>query len=284
MKKPIVFIDPHAGFCPGVQRVIRLAENALREGEVYAMGELIHNTAEMHRLEGMGLRSYPASADGRADRVILRAHGVPRMEYDRLKRKGVRIIDGTCPIVRRSERLAEEFGSRGYHLVFVGKKGHAETISVTGHTSGTFTVVESEEDIFSIPRDLPLLIMAQTTKRQEDFDRIVERIREVFQGETVVRHTICNFVKNRDREIREFASSVDCFLMVGGKHSSNTAWLYSIAREKNPNSHWIEQPDEIEIKWFSNVMTIGISGSASTPRWLMDKTAETIRKMLHDIE
>lgn len=284
MKKPSVIIDPRAGFCPGVQRVIRLAEKALQEGEVHALGELIHNAVEMKRLKELGLQFSSEEADRKVNRVLLRAHGVPKIEYERLKKNNIHIIDGTCPIVRRSEKLAEEFGTKGYHLVFVGKKGHAETLSVTGHTSGSYTVVESEEDLSSIPRDIPLFVMAQTTKRQKDFERILERIRETLPGEMTVRNTICNFVKNRDREIREFASSVDCFIMVGGKNSSNTAWLYSIARENNPNSYWIEQPDEVEIEWVSHIASIGISGSASTPRWLMEKTAETIRKMLHDID
>lgn len=277
-----VLIDPHAGVCPGVKRVIKLAVENVKKQSTVSYGELLHNPIEMNRLKSLGLKTIYNLTDAEKFKdhvVVIRAHGIPEKDYKFLEQKKIKYIEGTCPIVRRSEKIAQEFSQKGYQVIFIGKKGHAETISVTGHTTGKYVIIQTEEDIQGIDPELPSVVFAQTTVKEKEFLYLLELIKNHMNKELIVKNTICGFVKNRDKQIAEFASKVDVIVMVGGKHSSNTKWLFSICKENNKNAYWIESPDELQSEWFQNMELIGVTGSASTPMWIMEEVQEKIKKL-----
>lgn len=283
-----IVIDDNSGFCFGVVRAIGEAEASLgRCGEVYSLGDIVHNRVEVQRLEALGLRSVThddmESLAGRT--LLIRAHGEPPRTYRRAEELGIAVIDATCPVVARLQRRVREayayMSSVGGRVVLLGKRGHAEVIGLTGQVNDDVTVVESIADIEALDFSRPMHLLSQTTQSIELFNELAEAIRSrMAEGvEFIVTDTICRRVAGREPLLAEFARSVDVVLFVCGKKSSNGRVLSEVCRAANARCYNIEEASEIEPKWFEGVESIGICGATSTPRWLMEDVAESVRKM-----
>lgn len=283
-----IVIDDNSGFCFGVVRAIGEAEASLgRCGEVYSLGDIVHNRVEVQRLEALGLRSVThddmESLAGRT--LLIRAHGEPPRTYRRAEELGIAVIDATCPVVARLQRRVREayayMSSVGGRVVLLGKRGHAEVIGLTGQVNDDVTVVEGIADIEALDFGRPMHLLSQTTQSIELFNSLAEIIRSrMAEGvEFIVTDTICRRVAGREPLLAEFARSVDVVLFVCGKKSSNGKVLSEVCRAANARCYNIEEASEIEPKWFEGVESIGICGATSTPRWLMEDVAESVRKM-----
>lgn len=283
-----IVIDDNSGFCFGVVRAIGEAEASLgRCGEVYSLGDIVHNRVEVQRLEALGLRSVThddmESLAGRT--LLIRAHGEPPRTYRRAEELGIAVIDATCPVVARLQRRVREayayMSSVGGRVVLLGKRGHAEVIGLTGQVNDDVTVVESIADIEALDFSRPMHLLSQTTQSIELFNSLAEIIRSrMAEGvEFIVTDTICRRVAGREPLLAEFARSVDVVLFVCGKKSSNGRVLSEVCRAANARCYNIEEASEIDAKWFEGVESIGICGATSTPRWLMEDVAESVRKM-----
>ena len=283
-----IVIDDNSGFCFGVVRAIGEAEASLgRCGEVYSLGDIVHNRVEVQRLETLGLRSVThddmESLAGRT--LLIRAHGEPPRTYRRAEELGIAVIDATCPVVARLQRRVREayayMSSVGGRVVLLGKRGHAEVIGLTGQVNDDVTVVESLADIEALDFSRPMHLLSQTTQSIELFNSLAEIIRSrMAEGvEFIVTDTICRRVAGREPLLAEFARSVDVVLFVCGKKSSNGKVLSEVCRAANARCYNIEEASEIDVKWFEGVESIGICGATSTPRWLMEDVAESVRKM-----
>ncbi len=283
-----IVIDDNSGFCFGVVRAIGEAETSLgRCGEVYSLGDIVHNRVEVQRLETLGLRSVThddmESLAGRT--LLIRAHGEPPRTYRRAEELGIAVIDATCPVVARLQRRVREayayMSSVGGRVVLLGKRGHAEVIGLTGQVNDDVTVVESIADIEALDFSRPMHLLSQTTQSIELFNSLAEIIRgRMAEGvEFIVTDTICRRVAGREPLLAEFARSVDVVLFVCGKKSSNGKVLSEVCRAANARCYNIEEASEIDAKWFEGVESIGICGATSTPRWLMEDVAASVRKM-----
>ncbi len=283
-----IVIDDNSGFCFGVVRAIGEAEASLgRCGEVYSLGDIVHNRVEVQRLETLGLRSVThddmESLAGRT--LLIRAHGEPPRTYRRAEELGIAVIDATCPVVARLQRRVREayayMSSVGGRVVLLGKRGHAEVIGLTGQVNDDVTVVEGIADIEALDFSRPMHLLSQTTQSIELFNSLAEIIRSrMAEGvEFIVTDTICRRVAGREPLLAEFARSVDVVLFVCGKKSSNGKVLSEVCRAANARCYNIEEASEIDAKWFEGVESIGICGATSTPRWLMEDVAESVRKM-----
>ncbi len=281
-----IIIDEKAGPCGGVKRVIRLAEEKLAAGEkVVSRGEVIHNRVEIARLENLGLKTGDNDAvalennNSGKHKLLIRAHGVAPGVFEEAAEKDIDVIDGTCPVVTRSQKIARKYHDRGFQVVVVGKPKHAEVIAIVGHCDNQAKVVHEDADIEQLDPDQPTFVLAQTTIDETYFKRmaaaIESRVKTVEQ-----RNTICAFVSNREEQLRDFAAECDVVLLVGGKNSSNTRVMYGVCTAVNPRSYWIESSNDIDSSWLKPDDTVGISGSASTPGWLLEQVAEDIRKSL----
>jgi 4-hydroxy-3-methylbut-2-enyl diphosphate reductase len=279
-----IVIDEKAGPCGGVKRVIKLAEQKLAAGEkIASRGEVIHNSVEISRLEKLGLKTAPEDSikhtddTGQPHKLLIRAHGATPAVFQQADREGVEVIDGTCPVVTRSQKLARKYHEQGYQVVVVGKPKHPEVIAIVGHCDNQARVVHQEADIARLDADRPTFVLAQTTIDEAYFNKMLAAIeRHVHTVEQ--RNTICAFVSNRKEQLRAFAAECDVILLVGGKNSSNTRVMFDDCHAVNPRSYWIETAADIEPGWLKDDDTVGISGSASTPGWLLEQIAAELRR------
>lgn len=277
-----VILDPQAGTCGGVRRAIQLAERELKhqDSPLFVLGDIIHNEREVERLDRAGLKTiYKEELDelssitqGKRERVrvLVRAHGEPPETFQKLSEMGVEVIDGTCPVVTRSQDLAREYQEKGYQVAIVGKHGHPEMIGIIGHTNSQAVVVQYDEDILKLERGRPTMVMAQTTIAPAWFEEMTNKIRN-WVGEVEVVNTLCRFVVRRDQKLPHFASQADVILVVGGHKSSNTKMLYQTCKSINPRSYHVVTLEEVDPTWFEGAEVIGVTGSASTPLWLLQE-------------
>ena len=283
-----VVIDDNSGFCFGVVRAIGEAESALQSrGEVYCLGDIVHNRVEVQRLQELGLHTIShediSSLQGRT--MLIRAHGEPPTTYRQAEECGVEIIDATCPVVSRLQRRVREAYSKmqgvGGSVVLLGKRGHAEVVGLIGQVGDDVVVVESESELEGLDYSHPIYFLSQTTQSIELFNRMAERIgQSMAEGvEFTVDDTICRRVAGREANLAEFSRSVDVVLFVCGRKSSNGRVLSEVCRNANPRCYNIEEASEIEPQWFEGVESVGICGATSTPRWLMEEVAAHVNKL-----
>lgn len=282
-----IILDPQGGTCGGVRRVIEVTEGELEGNcrDIYVLGDIIHNEREVDRLAKAGLKTlYVENLDNiapvsiRCDtRFIIRAHGEPPVTFEKLEKLGVTIIDGTCPVVTKSQKLAHKYCSEGYQVAIVGKHNHPETIGILGHTEHDAIVVEYDEDVLRLKPGMLTLVMAQTTISPEKFSEMTDKIKAQV-GEIVERNTICKSVIKRSEQLIEFAQQVDVLLVVGGLRSSNTKMLHLTCLDVNPRSYHVSTPEEIDYDWFKGAETVGVTGSASTPFWLLEEFVRILER------
>ena len=296
----IISIDSNSGFCFGVTSAIRTAEEQLKQGDLYCLGDIVHNGQEVARLELLGLstidyddlRTLPSHS-----RVLLRAHGEPPSTYWIAQQRGIEIIDATCPVVKKlQDRIRACYEAHKNdepappQIVIYGQPGHAEVIGLQGQTNNTALVIEHIDQLDRIDFRRPIYLFSQTTKSVEGFQELVEKIKEKlsafrFPLSTFEYHdTICRNVANRVQRLQDFARANDLVLFVGGSKSSNARVLYNHCKEANPHTLFITHPDDVaaheaEIAALQSEnadLKIGICGATSTPQWLM----ETIKECL----
>ena len=220
-----VTIDAESGFCFGVTSAIRKAEEELQNGQLFCLGDIVHNGQEVERLERLGLETidYERLRELRGGRVLLRAHGEPPSTYDIARRNGVEVIDASCPVVKKlQDRICETYRLHPEaQIVIFGKPGHAEVIGLQGQTGNTAIVVESEADLDKLEPARDVYLFSQTTMSVEAFRRIAEAIRGRVHGLLEYHDTICRNVANRVEKLQAFARAQDLVVFVGGEKSSN---------------------------------------------------------------
>ncbi len=277
-----IIIDENAGPCGGVKRVIHLAEKNLAAGvKTASLGAVIHNNVEIDRLSELGLDTVDQSEfvrvgqGGEKRKLLIRAHGEAPAVFHQAEELGIDVVDGTCPVVTRSQKYARMYHERGYQIVVIGKPKHAEVIGILGHCDDQAKVVHDEADVEQLDPERPTYVLAQTTISDEMWNSMLAAIQKRVH-DVVWRNTICAFVSDRETELRAFAASCDVMLFVGGFNSSNTKVMYDVCLQVNPRAHWIETAAEIDSKWFEGAETVGISGSASTPQWLLERIGQEL--------
>lgn len=284
-----IVIDDNSGFCFGVVRAIGEAESALqRHGEVYSLGDIVHNRIEVQRLEALGLHTVTHSdisnLGGRT--LLIRAHGEPPATYHLAQAQGVNLVDATCPVVARLQRRVREAYDKmrqvGGSVVLLGKRGHAEVVGLTGQVDDDVVVVERMEDLDSIDFSRPIYMLSQTTQSIDLFEALGREVmrRSEMPDSVVLDDTICRRVAGREPLLAEFSKSVDVVLFVAGRKSSNGKVLYDVCRRHNSRAYNIEEASEIDASWLEGVESVGICGATSTPRWLMERVAESIEAMV----
>ncbi len=282
-----IVIDEQSGFCFGVVNAITHAEKALGErGELYSLGDIVHNGSEVSRLEKMGLVTIShADIPSLAGRTMLiRAHGEPPTTYRLAEAHGVEIIDATCPVVARLQRLVVEaykqMSQVDGQVVIFGKRGHAEVVGLTGQIDEKAIVVEGVDDLSKIDFARPIFLLSQTTQSSSLFQQIREYVlsHAADPAQVVIRDTICGRVSGREGHLREFASQHDVIIFVCGQKSSNGKVLYEVCRMANPRSYKVEDASQLRPEWFAECRSVGVCGATSTPLRLMEEVSERVSK------
>ena len=278
-----ISIVEEGGFCFGVRRAIRLAEQATREFDhIYSLGPLIHNRQVVDQLVAAGLEVVADLAqvpDGAP--VMIRAHGAGPAVYAQAQARGMEVIDATCPFVDRVQRKAQEFAELGYQVLVLGEADHPEPRAIVEHSRGQATIVEGREDLANLQPDKRVAIVAQTTQRLDALQELVAVVLPRVD-ELAVANTICEATATRQQASVAQAQAVDLMIVVGGYHSANTRRLAQICAATGTTTQHIETADEIDPQWLVGVARVGVTAGASTPPEAVAAVAERLRQLADD--
>lgn len=274
----------HAGACYGVQRALDLAYKAAgEEGAVCTLGPLIHNPQVVDELAESGVVEASDVDDVVSGTVVIRSHGVVPEVYERAAKKGLRVVDATCPHVARAQKAAANLAREGRFVVVVGEAGHPEVEGICAHGRAAggevLAVVRPEE----LPEDLPssgrpVGVVVQTTQSREAFDAVVRAL-ESMGVDLKVKDTVCTATRKRQEAAAALADRVDAFVVIGGRNSSNTTRLFEICKALCDRSFHIERADELDPAWFDGCSTVGVTAGASTPESQIDAVVRRLEEI-----
>lgn len=267
-----------AGFCFGVRRAIQIAFDvaAREEGFIYTLGPIIHNPQMVHRLEEKGVRPISDPSEVAPGIVVIRSHGVAPEAMEKVRAYGHRIVDATCPFVRRAQDHVQELRNEGYHIIIVGERNHAEVQGLLGYAGKDVHVVWDMEDLESIGRLQRAGVVAQTTAPFDRFGILVGGLLEKSR-QLKIYNTICHSTEERQTQTLELAKRADVMIIIGGRNSANTTRLAELCRDLGRRTYHVETADELCPDWLKGASRVGVSAGASTPDWIIDGVMRTLR-------
>ncbi len=277
-----VTVAKTAGFCFGVDRAVRMVEEELSRGTgpIFTFGPIIHNETVVEDLRArgaspVGREELEAMARDPARRVpgsaiVIRSHGISAEEEELVRRAGLRVADATCPFVKKIHRIVEEAAQNGRRPVICGDPEHPEVKAILSRAGKNACVVTDPDEIAGIPHDMPLTAVAQTTFYAKKYKEIVEKI-SALSYDAVVVDTICNATQMRQSEAAALAARTGTMIVIGGRHSSNTAKLYRICAELCPRTYYIQTLEDLIAQKFEPAGSVGITAGASTPKEIIEE-------------
>ena len=270
-----ILIGKSSGFCSGVQRAIKGAEQILKDNKkIYCFGEIIHNPAVVNSLKQQGMDVvYDISAVPEGSKFIIRSHGLEDDIFKKAIEKKLDIYDFTCPLVKKIHRLVIQLTEEGYFIIITGNAMHPEVKAIASLAKGNARVIENLEGVKTLPAFKQNAVVAQTTFNPDSFFDIVKEI-ITRTKKILVCNTLCEETIKRQKEAVHLAEKVDLVVVVGGKNSSNTKTLYNIIKNKVQAVH-VEDASELDRDMFKNIGNVGIISGASTPE-------EEVKKV-HDV-
>lgn len=276
-----ITVAKSAGFCFGVSKAVNTAYELAKSGKgnIFTLGEIIHNTIVIEQLAGHGVGVVQSVAELPADgdaTVIIRAHGVPKAVYEQLSSLGVTVVDATCPFVAKIQRLVEEKHAEGYQIVITGDAAHPEVVGINGWCDNSAIVLSEPEqvDLLDFSRE-DYCIVSQTTFSVEKWEKIIGKCKKQFDKFQYF-DTICSATVKRQEEAAKIAQQVDFMIVIGDKLSSNTLKLVEICTSRCPRTILIESSRDLAGIDFINIKNVGITAGASTPEPVIK---EVITKM-----
>lgn len=280
-----IILGKSAGFCYGVKNAVDKAKDAIKNNEeIYCLGEIVHNRTVIEDLEKNGLK-FTEKIEDIKNKVIIRAHGESEETYNKLKEKGISILDYTCPKVTKTHEIAENYNKKGYFVILIGIKKHPEAIGTLSYAGKNSYLLQDknqyEELIDKINKSKldKILIMAQTTYNSKKFDEMVEDLKGTIKGKEIeVQKTICGATEIRQRETIQIAKNVDVMIIIGDKKSSNTNKLYDISKENCKKAIFVQNYNELNMEELKQTDIIGIMAGASTPKEDIDEVIKKIEK------
>ena len=273
-----IIVARNSGFCYGVRRALQLArQTGKKPGQrIFSWGEIIHNPEVIASLQKDGIQVASSLSQLRpGDTVIIRSHGISPAIYRALKKKKVKLVDATCPIVKKIQQTVERLSHRKGEIIIVGNKNHPEIQGLLGYSRRRALVVENEDQVRALPFKKKRAVLAQSTQDGQVFSQVVGALAER-TAELQVFNTICQSTRIRQVSTAELARQVEALLIIGGRNSSNTNKLYQISRRLLPRTYFVESPEEITPDMLRGVNKIGLSGGASTPPEVIKKTVAAI--------
>ena len=272
-----------AGFCFGVKRAVDTVYEQADTcgGPIYTYGPIIHNEEVVKDLESRGvsvIRSEEELEGITEGTVIIRSHGVEKRICDKLRGKGLRIVDATCPFVKKIHNIVEKESAEGKYILIIGNPDHPEVIGIRGWAGSNVSVIQNADDIEKVDfsKNKKICVVSQTTFNYNKFQDLVEIIKKKSYDISVL-NTICNATKARQTEARSIAESVDAMIVIGDKHSSNTQKLYEICRNACNNTYYIQTLDDLDLNQLGSVETVGITAGASTPNNIIEEVQNNVR-------
>ncbi len=269
-----------AGFCFGVERAVKMAVSALDEfgGPVYTLGPIIHNPQEVLRLQNMGIKMAHNLEEIPGGTVVIRSHGAPKGVIEEAEKRGLKVVDATCPLVQRLTERVRELADEGYQVVVVGESDHPEVMAVLSYAPDSCFVVRGPECVESGNLNKKVGLVAQTTQSLENL-RAVASLCICHCREVRTYNTICHATHKRGAEALELAGQVQVMIVVGGKNSANTTRLAKAVIRGGTRTYHIESADELNSLEIPMGAPIGVTAGASTPGWVIEEVVSALKSM-----
>ena len=279
-----VILAKSAGFCFGVKRAVDTVYEQTGKKNVYTFGPIIHNEEVVKDLEKKGvfvINTMEELDDITEGTVIIRSHGVSSAVYEALQKKGVEIVDATCPFVLKIHNIVKQESANGKQIVIIGNEKHPEVEGIMGWSKTQVHVVDTAEKAQNLQLDPQrgVCIVSQTTFNYNKFQELVEIISKKGYN-IIIRNTICNATEERQTEAREIAKRVDAMIVVGGSSSSNTRKLYEICKNECKDTYYIQTLNDLDMTSLGKADCIGITAGASTPNNIIQEVYTNVRTEL----
>lgn len=285
----IILAKPR-GFCAGVTRAIETVEKAIQKfgPPIYVRHEIVHNKFVVESLRKKGaifvdeVDQIPAGAI-----TIFSAHGVSDMVEEDATKRGLDIIDATCPLVSKVHREAKKYEEEGYEIILIGHEGHPEVEGTSGRVKKEVILVTDENDAKTVEIKNPekIAYVTQTTLSVDDTTKIVEVLEKRFpqMQQGLATKDICYATQNRQDAVRSLSKMVDVLLVIGAKNSSNSNRLRDLGEECGLRSYLINGASDVEKSWLDGVKNIGLTAGASAPEVLVQEVIEKIKSYSDDV-
>ena len=273
-----VVLASTAGFCIGVKRALEMVLKAINENQpkIYTYGPLIHNPQVLELLRERGITILKPGEEIPAGLVVIRAHGIPLQERRLLEQAGGRIIDATCPRVAKVQAIIRRWAAKGCATLIVGDADHPEVRGLLGYTEGRGYVVSTSQDVADLPDLNSLIVVAQTTQSESQFEATVQEITGRFPQAQIF-NTICDATASRQAEVQELSRQADALIVVGGRNSGNTQRLVEISQATGIPTYHVETEQELDLVEISRYQTVAVTAGASTPNWLIGNVVNTLK-------
>ncbi len=271
-----------AGFCFGVKRAVDTVYEQIESGDtdIYTYGPIIHNEEVVNDLASKGVKVLENVDELNAldkGTVIIRSHGVDKSIYDIVEAQGLKLVDATCPFVKKIHKIVYERSLDGYEIIIIGNAKHPEVEGIKGWCQGPVTIINSEDEAenYTPINTEKVCLVSQTTYNYNKFNKLVEIIGKKVYNVIIV-NTICNATNERQVEARKIAKEVDSMIVIGGKTSSNTQKLYEICSEECKNTYYIQTAEDLtDVTLVTG--SIGITAGASTPKNIIEEVQNNVR-------
>ena len=272
-----VILAKSAGFCMGVRRAVETTLDVIQKEDtgVSTFGPLIHNPQVLDLLGERGVKVLHDVPEHESDTVIIRAHGVPPAQKEKLKMAGATIKDATCPHVVKVQVIIRKYLKQGYGTIIIGDRNHAEVEGLMGFAGSFGQVVSNQEDVKNLQLDSPYIIVSQTTQDETTFEELSNMVLARFPGGKVF-NTICDATHKRQSEVRSLCQDVQAMVVVGGKNSANTQRLAEIAEGMGCPVFLVETEEELDLDSLEKYECVGVTAGASTPTWMISRVVRIL--------
>ena len=271
-----------AGFCFGVEKAVNTVYEEAKKGNdiVYTLGPIIHNEEVVKDMKKRGVEAVKIEdlASLKKGTVIIRSHGVSRDIFNFVKRSGHRVVDATCPFVKKIHAIVSVQSGKGKTVVIIGNPEHPEVMGIRGWGDENTYAVENIEQFINLglKKDKEIIIVAQTTFNHKKFQEIIDKISNLGYDVRCF-NTICNATQERQAEAKKIASNVDAMIVIGDKKSSNTSKLVEICQEECKNTVFIQTLEDLDHGALLSVDSVGITAGASTPKHIIEEVQNIVR-------
>ena len=280
-----------AGFCFGVNRAVNMVYDLLDSGkQVCTLGPIIHNPQLVAELEGRGVRIVSSPEEVKdGETLVIRSHGVEKSVYDDACNLGVDVADATCPFVAKIHKIVAENSAKGAVTIIAGDRDHQEVKGIIGHCLGEYFVVASEEELDVILEnerkigENDLIFVSQTTFNAQIWEKLQKKLKKQYTNAKIF-DTICNATSLRQSEADKLSKLSDAIIVIGGRHSSNTAKLYSVCKHNCAKTFLIETASELCFNSLKDCRNIGVVAGASTPAGIIKEVIDTMMENLQPTE
>jgi 4-hydroxy-3-methylbut-2-en-1-yl diphosphate reductase len=269
----------HLGMCFGVRDAIALATKAGAAAPLTILGDLVHNETVLAGLRARGIRLKNSVAEVATQTVMITAHGASQRVLNQARRRGLNILEATCPLVRVAHDAVAGLVREGFHPVIIGKRDHVEVRGLTDDLPA-FDVVLTEADVLALTERARFGVAAQTTQPIDKVTRLVDLLRQRFpQSEVRFVDTVCRPTKQNQSAAAELARQCDVVVVIGGAHSNNTRELVETCVRHCPRVHHVKSADDLRSEWFADAENVGLTAGTSTPDSVIDEVEACLENL-----